>query len=96
MFGMGTLLTQLNMPQQKYCMLENYTMSDEFFIHRASQESYMHLPVKQELWIYHSFLMINKQNQSNEKLVAIAGAYGIPHEVVTDWQGDVMTSQKIL
>ena len=36
----GTLLTQLNMPLQKYCMLENYTMSNEFLIHRASQESY--------------------------------------------------------
>ena len=40
MFVMGTLLTQLNMPSQKYCTLENYMMSDEFLIHRASQESY--------------------------------------------------------
>ena len=44
----------------------------------------MYLPVKRELWIYHSFLTINKQSQNNEILVAIAGAYGIPCEVVTD------------
>ena len=61
------------MPSQKYCMLENYTMSDEF-LYIEHLKSHMHLPVKQELWIYHSFLTINKQSQSNEILVAIAEA----------------------
>ena len=42
---------------------------------------HMYLSVKQDLWIQCSFSTINNQNQRNKTLVAIAEAYGIPHEV---------------
>ena len=54
---------------------------------------HMYLSVKQDLWIQCSFSTINNQNQRNKTLVAIAEAYGIPHEVRAEWQRDVTTSR---
>ena len=41
MFVMGTLLTQLNMPSQKYCTLENYVLSGVILTHGILQQSYV-------------------------------------------------------